>query len=116
MPGASEADLRAEVRRLRDENSTARVRGARADDLARALVTAYAETTGRLADPSDLPYSDDLLNGDGLPSRDAVNDAINALLTTKPHLATRRPSGVIEQGATEEPTAASLAAILRANA
>lgn len=114
LPDAEPDALRAEIRRLRDENATARVRGGRADDLAAALVTSYVEAPGRLADPSDLPFTADLLDEHGTPSREAVDAAVTALLSSKPHLSSRRPRGAIEQGATEDPSVPSLAAILRA--
>ena len=98
MPGASEADLRAEVRRLRDEAAEHRVRSKRADTLAERLVTAYAAQTRRLADPTDLWYTPDLLDDDGLPDPAKVEAAVEGLLTSKPHLASRTPRGDVGQG------------------
>lgn len=116
MPGADEAALRAEVRKLRDENAKARQRGKVADTLAARLVTAHAAATGRLADPDDLPYDDALLGDDGLPDPERVAAAVEALLNRKPHLASRTPAGDIAQGAQPDPVDVDLAGMLRAGA
>lgn len=50
---------RAYVERLRSEAAAHRTKAKRADALAARLATAYAAQSGRLADPSDLPLSDD---------------------------------------------------------
>jgi hypothetical protein len=50
--------------------------------------------SGRLADPTDLPYSEDHLTEPG-----ALAAAIDDLLQRKPHLASRKPVGEIGQGA-----------------
>lgn len=60
---------------------------ARADEYARALFEARVAATGRLADPTDLAYSADLLD-----DAEALTAAIDALLERKPHLASRRPA------------------------
>lgn len=105
------------VEQLRRENATQRVKGKRADSLAARLVTSYADATGRLADASDLPYSDDLLDDDGLVDRAKVEAAVAELLERKPHLASRRPSGDVGQGARPaEAEQVSLAGLLRAGA
>ena len=83
------------VEKLRKENADARVKAKRADDLAARLHTALVAATGRLADPSDLPFDDAHLE-----DADALNAAVDALLARKPHLASRRPVGSIGQGAT----------------
>lgn len=46
------------VQKLRDEAAGHRVKAKRADALAAALVTAQAALTGKLADATDLPYSE----------------------------------------------------------
>lgn len=79
------------VEKLRRESAEYRTRAKRADDLAAQLHTARVAATGRLADPADLPYAEDL-------DDDALGAAIDELLTAKPHLATRRPRGDVDQG------------------
>lgn len=117
MPGASEDDLRAEVRRLRDESSAQRVKGKQADTLAARLVEAYAAATGLLADPTDLRAEvATLLDDDGLPDPAKVREAVEALLTAKPHLASRTPRGNVEQGARDDAADVSLTGLLRAGA
>ena len=71
-----------------------------------------ARSTGRLADPTDLAFDESHLD-----DPDALNATVDELLTRKPHLASRRPTGEIGQGAS--PPAASsvdLAALLRQRA
>ena len=102
---------RAYVDKLRKEAADARVKAKRADDLAARLHTALVAATGRLADPSDLPFDDAHLE-----DADALNAAVDALLARKPHLASRRPVGSIGQGATSPADRVSLAGILRHNA
>lgn len=103
---------RAYVEELRRENARYRDRAKKADDLAERLHRARVEATGRLADPTDLPYDDSLIEDD-----DALAGAIDALLEQKPHLASRRVSGDIGQGVgANGGQAVSLGAMLRANA
>ena len=100
------------VERLRKEAAEARVKAKRADELARELFAAKVTATGRLADPSDLPFSDDLV-----ADADALNAAIDALLDAKPHLASRTPRGDVGQGPTGgDSGTVDLAALLRAGA
>lgn len=104
------------VEELRREAAGHRTRAQRADKLAEHLVRAYAETTGKLADPSDLPMSDELLD-DGIPNREKVLAAVDELLARKPHLAATRPIGDVGQGARGEAAAmVSLAELLRSGA
>ncbi len=81
------------VERLRRENAEARVGAKRSEALAARLVAALAAQTGRLADASDLPYSDDLLDDEGLPDGEKVRAAVADLIERKPHLASTRPVG-----------------------
>ncbi|GAA4889549.1 hypothetical protein GCM10025789_02460 [Tessaracoccus lubricantis] len=100
------------VEKLRKEAAEARVKAKRADDLARELFTAKVTATGRLADPSDLPFSDELL-----ADSDALSAAITTLLDKKPHLASRTPRGDVGQGPTGGNSGdVDLAALLRAGA
>ncbi len=108
---------RAYVQRLRDEAASHRVKAKRADTLAARLVTALAANTHRLADPTDLTYSPDLLDADGIPDQAKVADAVGDLLARKPHLASRRPQpGDVGQGAQAGSDGVSLAELLRAGA
>lgn len=105
---------RAYVERLRAEAAEGRVKGKRADALAARLTTAYAAATCRLADPTDLAYSDDLRDADGLVDVAKVTAAVDDLLGRKPHLASRKPSHAdVGQGAQPEVEGVSLAELLR---
>ncbi len=104
------------VQKLRDEAAGYRVKAKRADALAAALVTAHVVATRRMADPTDLPYSDDLLNDQGVPDADKVRAAVDDLLKRKPHLAARRPTGDIGQGARFAAAEEGLAFLLRRQA
>ena len=100
------------VQKLRAEAAEARVKAKKADELARELFTAKVTATGRLADPTDLPFSDELV-----ADADALNAAIDALLGKKPHLASRTPRGDVGQGPTGGNSGdVDLAAVLRAGA
>lgn len=99
---------RAYVEKLRQENGKYRQRAQRADELAHRLHRALVEATGRLADPTDLPFDEDHLDG-----ADNMTAAIDELLTAKPHLAKRMISGEIGQGATASGSSVDLTAILR---
>lgn len=79
------------VRELREENAKSRTKAKRADDLAARLVTSLAAGTGRLADPSDLPVTEALMDDDGMPDEAKLLAAVDELLTRKPHLAATRP-------------------------
>lgn len=117
MPGASEDDLRAEVRRLRDEAAEQRVKGRRSETLSARLVTAYAAATGLLADPDDLRADPaDLVDDDGLPDPGKVRAAVETLIEAKPHLASRTPRGDIDQGARDDENELSLSEFLRRGA
>lgn len=99
------------VEKLRKENAEQRVKAKRVDELAQRLHTALVAASGRLADPSDLPFDEGHLDDD-----EALQGAIDDLLARKPHLASRRPRGDVGQGATTPATAVSLADMLRVNA
>ncbi len=99
------------VEKLRDESAKHRTRAQRADDLAGRLHTALTAATGRLADPSDLPFEESHLD-----DPDALTAAVNELLARKPHLASRRPSGDVGQGASVPSDTVDLAGLLRARA
>lgn len=103
---------RSYVERLRDESAKYRQRAQRADDLAAALWAARVAATGRLADPTDLAMPED---ADPLDA-DAVDAAVDDLLTRKPHLASRRPRGDVGQGQGGASTSVDLAGLLRSRA
>lgn len=103
---------RAYVEELREENAKYRQRAGKADDLAQRLHTALTAATGRLADPSDLPFEDAHLD-----DAEALTTALDELLVRKPHLANRKPRGDVGQGATSTGSAAvDLGGLLRMRA
>lgn len=99
------------VLKLRDENAKYRQRAADRDEIAAKLHTALVQATGRLQDASDLPFDQNHLD-----DPDALTAALDALLTAKPHLASRKPAGDIGQGAAGIADMFSLAGALRSNA
>lgn len=100
------------VKTLRKESAGYREKAKRVDELGARLHAALVKTDGRLQDPSDLPYELEHLD-----DPEALTAAIDALLTAKPHLASRRPAGFIPQGATGDTgNGFSLAGMLRKNA
>ncbi|MEE6288625.1 hypothetical protein V2J52_13265 [Georgenia sp. MJ173] len=101
---------RAYVEELRQENGKYRQRAQQTDDLAARLHVELVRATGRLADPSDLAYAEDHLD-----SPEALAAAVDELLATKPHLASRKPRGNVGQGHTSTDSV-NLASILRAAA
>lgn len=107
----SETFSRDYVEKLRQENGKYRQRAGEADSLSKRLHTELVRATGRLADPTDLPF-----DADHLADADKMAADIEDLLTRKPHLATRRPVGEIGQGATPSGGTVDLAAILRGKA
>ena len=83
---------RAYVEKLRKENADARAKVKDRDDLAQRLHTALAAADGRLADPTDLPYSEDQLDPEKMGA------AIGDLIARKPHLKAIRVKGDAGQG------------------
>lgn len=102
---------RAYVEELRQESGRYRLRAAHADDLALRLHVALTAATGRLADPSDLPFDETHLD-----SPEALTAAVDDLLARKPHLGDRRPRGDVGQGATSTGTSFDLGGLLRSHA
>lgn len=78
------------VEKLRKENADHRTRS---DEVSRRLHTELVRADGRLADPADLPY--DRAHVD---NPEALTLAIDALLESKPHFASRVPAGHVGQG------------------
>ena len=80
--------------------------------LAKRLHTELVRATGKLADPTDLEFAEEHLDDPA-----ALAAAVDDLLTRKPHLASRRPTGDIGQGASPSATrSVDLAALLRQRA
>ncbi|TDK91548.1 hypothetical protein EI067_22880 [Mycobacterium paragordonae] len=102
---------RSYVEELRQENGKYRQRAQQADAYGRRLHTELVRATGRLADPTDLPF-----NAEHLDDADKLANAVSQLLERKPHLANRRPVGDIGQGASVSASTVDLAAILRQRA
>lgn len=96
------------VEKLRQEAADHRVKAKDRDALAERLHHALVAATGRLADPTDLPFHEDHLE-----NPDTLTAALDDLISRKPHLATRRPAGDIGQGVSEGPSTVNLAGILR---
>lgn len=80
----SETFPRSYVEQLRAENRRYREPGKRADELARRLHTALVAATGRLADPDDLPYTDEYLD-----SPEALSSAIDSAASDRRHRSRR---------------------------
>lgn len=99
------------VEKLRDENAKYRQRAQRADDLAQRLHAALVEGSGRLQDAGDLPFDESHID-----DPEALTGGIDELLKAKPHLAARRPTGNIGQGASGAGTTVDLAALMRSRA
>lgn len=99
------------VVKLRDENAKYRQRAGHSDDLAKRLHLELVRASGRLADATDLPFDDAHLTDPA-----AMTAAVDALLTAKPHLANRKPTGNIGQGASGVADSLSLSGLLRSNA
>ncbi len=113
--GEPETFPRSVVEQLRRENAGYRTRAGQADALAERLMTATVReaTAGVLADPTDLPTTDALLDEDGMPDPERIAEAARELVTRKPHLADRRPRGDADQGARTSTADVDLAALLR---
>ena len=101
------------IAQLRQEAAQGRVKAKRADALARQATKAIAASDGRLIDPDDLAFDEQFLDEEGLVDADRVRVAIDSLVERKPHLAARRPSSSITQGAQPEPGQVSLLDFLR---
>ena len=74
------------VENLRQENGRYRQRAQQADAYAERLHTELVRATGRLADPTDLPF-----DAEHLATPTPWSQPIDDLLARKPHLATRKP-------------------------
>lgn len=103
------------VQELREENKAARIAAdvekANLSEMLREFAAAYA-TAGILADPKDLPWSDDFEGEDGRPDLAAITAAAEELARRKPHLS--RVRGSVGQGEHSlHEAGVSLSALLR---
>jgi hypothetical protein len=104
------------VKALRAEAAEYRVKAKRAEALARQALTAIVTADGRLIDPSDLHFTDDLIGKDGTLDGNAVRAAIETLIDVKPHLARKRPTAPIAQGVRPSKAEPNLLQIIQAGA
>lgn len=103
---------RSYVERLRRESAGYRERATKGDIYAQRLHTEMVRATGKLADPTDLPF-----DAEHLDDPDVLAAAVDDLLARKPHLASRKPLGDIGQGpVSSNGSGVDLAAILRQRA
>lgn len=103
---------KAYVQQLRKESAGYRERAGQADQLAQRLHSALVAATGRLADPTDLPF-----DAEHLDDADKLAAAIDELVARKPHLKSRRVVGDVGQGVgAPKAEDVSLADMLRARA
>ncbi|MGX9295219.1 hypothetical protein [Tsukamurella paurometabola] len=97
------------VKGLRDEAAKYRTRAKDRDELAQRLHTALVTATGKLADPTDLPFDATHLEDDGASLAQAIDD----LLARKPHLAARKVAGDVGQGSRNRSAEVNLLGMLR---
>lgn len=102
---------RAYVEDLRRENADYRNRAKAADDLAKRLHTELVRATGKLADPTDMPF-----DAEHLEDPDKLAASIDQLLSTKPHLKARRIVGAVGQGESGTTTGVDLLGIMQGRA
>lgn len=119
--GTEDPDVfpRSYVEELRAENAKHRTRAQRADEALAKLTALLVEktTTGVLADPTDLPVTDDLQDEEGWPDPEKIAAAAADLVARKPHLRARTVEGEVGQGVRGDVEESfSLAAALRAGA
>ncbi|QSN54727.1 hypothetical protein I3U39_10015 [Mycobacteroides abscessus subsp. abscessus] len=93
----SGAFTREYVESLRKESAGYRTR---AKEHAERLHTELVRQTGKLADPTDLPFDENHLS-----DPDALVAAVDALIAAQPHLKARKVTGNIGQGVRDTATA-----------
>jgi hypothetical protein len=81
------------VKDLRKENAKYRTAAKKSDDYARRLHTELVRATGRLADPTDVEFSEEHLD-----DPEKLTAAIDSLLEAKPYLKSRKVAGDVAQG------------------
>lgn len=96
------------VENLRKENADYRTRAKTADDLAKRLHTELVRATGKLADPTDLPF-----DAAHLDDPDTLAAAVDALIEAKPHLKARKVTGNVGQGESGGSAGVDLLSIMR---
>jgi hypothetical protein len=113
--GQADSFPRDYVERLRKENAGYRQKGKDAEErseaLAKRLHTALVAVTGRLQAAEDLPF-----DAAHLDDPDKLSEAIDAILTERPHLKARKVTGDVGQGERDTAETFDLAAALRARA
>lgn len=110
--GDPETFPREYVQELRQENARYRAQAKTAEGLAQRLHVALVAATGRLADPTDLPFDQAHLE-----DPEALAAAVDELLAGKPHLKSRKVTGDIGQGTrTSAPADVDLLGLLRGRA
>lgn len=96
------------ISELRAEAKKYRLRAKDRDAVAHRLHTELVRGTGRLVDPSDLPFRDE-----HLADTDAMTEAIDELLRRKPHLGKRTPASSPGQGITNKTEGVSILGMMR---
>ena len=81
------------VEELRQESARYRTEAKTAETLAGRLHTELVRATGKLADPTDLPF-----DSEHLEDPEKLAAAVDALIEAKPHLKARRVVGDVGQG------------------
>ena len=105
------------VKTLREEAASHRVKAKRTDQANARLLQALAQADGRLIESSELAFTGDLIDDDGIVDGGKVTAAIDALVASKPYLASRRPTMAIAQGVqTQVPETQGLFALIRERA
>jgi len=104
--GGDDTFSREYVEQLRGEAAEHRTKArdaeARTEAVSRELFAAKVAATGRLADPTDLPYS-----AEALTDSDVMNKQIDDLLAAKPHFGNRTPTGNVGVGVKDSSVAAN---------
>jgi|SRR5271166_1274780 len=90
------------VKGLREEAKSWRLKAAKTDELQARLHAELIRADGRLADPADLPFDENHLSDPA-----ALAAAVDSLLASKPHYASRKPApgSTIHQGPVGAPVA-----------
>lgn len=99
------------VEDLRKENADYRTRAKAADGLAQRLHTELVRATGKLADPTDMPF-----DAEHLDDPEKLSASIDQLIAAKPHLKARRIVGVVGQGESGASGGVDLLGLMRGRA
>ena len=102
FPRAYVEELRTEAKSNRERATEATAALERIQGAYRALAVSQA-VSGVLADATDLPWSDDFLDENGLVDSEAVKAAAEELAAQKPHLARARGDAMQGYRADEKP-------------